>query len=169
MYGGRDMPVESLGVPKNSEWGPVLWEMLHGAAEKIGRTPIKSIADDQRREMILVLRYVEVVMPCAMCRGHYREWRVKHPIDRLPEDMVAFKAAVREWLFNLHQEINDSRDLARVMTLGDLEDRYGSVNLKEKSSVFFGLMERAVRLRVLESEPLKRFNTHFTYLMRLLM
>lgn len=158
-----------MGVPKNSEWGPVLWEMLHGAAEKIGRTPIKSIADDQRREMILVLRYVEVVMPCAMCRGHYKIWRTKNPIDRLPEDMVAFKAAVREWLFNLHQEINDTRELARVMTLGDLEDRYGSVNLKEKSTVFFGLMERALRLRIIESEPLKRFNTHFTYLMRLLM
>ncbi len=169
MYGTRDMPIESLGVPKNSEWGPVLWEMLHGAAEKIGRTPIKSIADDQRREMILVLRYVEVAMPCAMCRGHYKIWRTKNPIDKLPEDMEAFKKAVREWLFNLHQEVNDSRELARVMTVGDLEDRYGSVNLKETSAVFFGLMERAVRLRVLESEPLKRFNTHFTYLMRLLM
>jgi len=169
MYGARDMPIESLGVPKNSEWGPVLWEMLHGAAEKIGRTPIKSIADDQRREMILVLRYVEVAMPCAMCRGHYKIWRTKNPIDKLPEDMEAFKKAVREWLFNLHQEVNDSRELARVMTVGDLEDRYGSVNLKETSAVFFGLMERAVRLRVLESEPLKRFNTHFTYLMRLLM
>jgi len=163
------LPIESLGVPKNSEWGPVLWEMLHGAAEKIGRTPIKSIAVDQRREMILVLRYVEVAMPCAMCRAHYKIWRTKNPIDKLPEEMEAFKKAVREWLFNLHQEVNDSRDLARVMTVGDLEDRYGSVNLKEKSAVFFGLMERALRLRVLESEPLKRFNTHFTYLIRLLM
>lgn len=165
----RVMPIESLGVPKNSEWGPVLWEMLHGAVEKLGRTPIKSIADDQRREMTLVLRYVEVVMPCAMCRGHYREYRTKHPIDRLPEDIQAYKNAVREWLFNLHQEITDAAGLARVMTVGDLADRYGSVNLKEKSTVFFGLMERALRLRVIESEVLKRFNTHFTYLMRLFM
>jgi hypothetical protein len=163
------MPIESLGVPKNSEWGPVLWEMLHGVVEKLGRTTIKSIADDQRREMILVLRYIEVVMPCAMCRAHYREWRTKHPIDKLPEEAQAFKAAVREWLFNLHQEINDSRGLARVMTLGDLEDRYGYANLKEVSAVFFGLMERAVRLRVLDREPFRKFNTHFTFLLRLLM
>jgi hypothetical protein len=163
------MPIESLGVPKNSEWGPVLWEMLHSVVERLGRTTIKSIADDQRRELILVLRYTEVVMPCAMCRAHYREWRTKHPIDKLPEDPQAFKAAVREWLFNLHQDINDSRGLARVMTLGDLEDRYGYANLKEVSAVFFSLMERAVRLRVLDREPFRKFNTHFTFLLRLLM
>jgi hypothetical protein len=165
----RGLPIESLGIPKNSEWGPVLWEMLHGAAEKLGKTSIKSIQDDQRREMTLVLRYVEVVMPCAMCRAHYKEWRTKNPIDKFPEEIHTYKTAVREWLFNLHQEVNDSRELARVMTIGDLEDRYGSVNLKEKSAVFFGFMERAIRLRVLESEPLKRFNTHFTFLTRLLM
>ena len=163
------LPIESLGVPKNTEWGPVLWEMLHGAVERLGRTPVKSIHDDQRREMTLVLRYVEVVMPCAMCRGHYREYRTKHPIDRFPDEIQAYKATVREWLFNLHQEITDGAGLARIMTIGDLADRYGSVNLKEKSAEFFKLMDRAIRLRVLEPEPLKRFNTHYTFLMRLLM
>jgi len=169
MATGRDMPIESLGVPKNSEWGPVLWEMLHGAAEKLGRIPVKSIIDDQRREMTLVLRYVEVVMPCPMCRGHYKDWRTKNPIDKFPEEIQAYKAAVREWLFLLHQDINDRNELARLMTLGDLGDRYGSVNLKEKLAVFLGFMDRALRLRVLDREPLKRFNTHFTFLMRLLM
>lgn len=163
------LPIESLGVPKNSEWGPVLWEMLHGAAEKLGRTPIKSIGEDQRREMTLVLRYVEVVMPCAMCRAHYRVYRTKNPIDRFPVEIQAYKGAVRNWLFTLHQEITDAAGLARVITAGDLEDRYGSVNLKEKAGIFFGLMDRALRLRVIDSEPLKRFNTHFTILLRLFM
>lgn len=169
MLGGRELPLESLGVPKNSEWGPVLWEMLHGAAEKLCRSPIRQIQEDQRREMILVLRYVEVVMPCAMCRGHYREWRIKYPIDKFPGDPQAFKQAVREWLFNLHQEVNDSHQLARVMTVGDLEDRYGGIDLKAKSAEFYWLMERALRLRVIEGEPLKRFRTHYTYLLRLFM
>ena len=169
MSGGRDLPIESLGVPKNSEWGPVLWEILHGSAEKLARTSIKSITDDQRREMTLVLRYVEVVMPCAMCRAHYRDYRTKNPIDKFPEEIQAYKAAVRTWLFNLHQEITDSAGLARIMTVGDLADRYGSIDLKAKAAVFFGLMDRALRLRIIEREPLKRFNTHITFLIRLLM
>lgn len=166
---GRELPMESLGIPKNNEWGPILWEMLHGIAEKLGRNTIKQIQDDQRREMIMVLRYTENVMPCALCRGHYKEWRSKHPIDKLPEEMNAFKEAVRAWLFNLHQEINDSRELARVITIGDLVDRYGSIDLKERAGDFYKLMERALRLKAIESENMKRFRTHYTYLLRLLM
>lgn len=165
----RDLPIEILGVPRNNEWGPILWDMLHGAVEKLANTTIKQIQDDQRREMVMVLRYTETVMPCALCRGHYKEWRGKHPIDRFPEEMSAFKEAVRNWLFNLHQEINDSHNLARIMTVGDLGDRYGSTDLKGRASDFYKLMERALRLRAIDVESLKRFRTHYTYLLRLLM
>jgi hypothetical protein len=104
-----------------------------------------------------------------MCRAHYRDYRTKNPIDKFPEEIQAYKAAVRTWLFNLHQEITDSAGLARIMTVGDLADRYGSIDLKAKAAVFFGLMDRALRLRIIEREPLKRFNTHITFLIRLLM
>lgn len=169
MYSGRELPIEFFGIPKNNEWGPVLWEMLHGAAEKLGQTSIKQLQDDQRREMILVLRYVETVMPCALCRNHYKEWRSKNPIDTFPTEIQAFKEAVRNWLFLLHQEINDSHELARVMTIGDLEDRYGRVDIKVKANEFYTLIERAVRLKAITSEAFKQFKTHFTYLVRLLM
>lgn len=166
---GRDLPIEFLGVPRNNEWGPILWDMLHGAAERLGRNNVKQIQDDQRREMIMVLRDVETIMPCALCRGHYKEWRSKHPIDRFPEEMNAFKEAVRTWLFNLHQEINDSRELARLITIGDLSDRYGSIDLKTRANEFYKLMERALRLKAIEPANMKRFNTHYTFLSRLVM
>ena len=65
-----------VSVPKNSEWGPALWEVLHGILERVGKTPHQYIRDDQQREVLHALRMLDVIMPCALCRKHYQECRL---------------------------------------------------------------------------------------------
>lgn len=167
MSTGREIPIETYGVPKNSEWGPLLWQMLHGCAEKLGRAPGHSIFLDQRREMIFILRDIENIMPCPMCRNHYREWRSKRPIDQFPETQAEFREAVRRWLFELHEEVNHSRGFESGISFEQLGPMYSGYDLKELGKQFSFILNRALRLRALEREPVVRFNTHYAFLTRL--
>ena len=164
----REIPIETLGIPKNTEWGPLLWQMLHGCAEKLGRAPNTLIFQDHRREMIFILRYTELIMPCQMCRNHYKEWRTKHPIDQFPDTQNEFREAVRKWLYDLHEEVNQSHSKAGLIKIEDLPKKYGGFDLKDVGQRFFQLMDRALRLKAVGREELKKFNTHYTFLSRIL-
>ena len=162
-----NISIESLGVPKNSEWGPVLWQLLHGVAQQIGKTPVKQMLTDQRREFILVLRYIENIMPCPLCRQHYHQWRFTHPIDKFPDGQEFF-TSVRQWLFELHENVNKSRNIESGISLESLSTLYKTIDLKQKLGELSALLERAVRLRAVESEKVKSFQKHFTFLIRFL-
>jgi hypothetical protein len=164
----REIPIETFGIPKNSEWGPLLWQMLHGCAEKLGRAASDSIFQDQRREMVFVLRDVENAMPCPLCRAHYKEWRTRYPIDRFPETQSEFREAVRRWLWSLHQEVNMSRGFGGDVPFEALGPMYSGYDLKELGRQYDALLQRAIRLRGVEREAAKRFSTHYTFLTRIL-
>jgi len=162
------MSAADLAVPKNSEWGPVLWEILHGIAERAGRTPHQIILDDQQREFIYALRMLEIVMPCALCRKHYQEWRRLHPLEALGSGPSFFQA-VREWLFILHEYVNTSREVENTFTREMLTERYGNYVLKPKMLELEGLLKRAVRGGAVEFEAVKNFSRHVFTLIRLVL
>ena len=154
------------GMPKTSEWGPLLWILLHGGIEKMGFSSVKSILEDQRREFITILRYVEAIMPCPLCRNHYREFRTKNPIDKFPQDPMEFKGAARKWLFDLHEEINVQKYSSWEIYLEQLPERYSSVDLNGKSSELYSVLDRALRIRLIEGEAYKKFKTHYKLYLR---
>ena len=162
------MAAADFAVPKNSEWGPALWEILHGIAERAGRTPHQIILDDQQREFIYALRMLEIVMPCALCRKHYQEWRRFHPLEALGSGS-AFFPAVREWLFILHEHVNMSREIENTFTREMLNERYGNYVLKPKMLELEGLLKRAVRGGAVEFEAVKNFSRHVFTLIRLVL
>jgi hypothetical protein len=155
-----------VGIPKNSEWGPLLWTLLHGGVEKMGSSAIRSILDDQRREFILVLKTVEGIMPCALCRNHFREFRMKQSIDKLPVDPSEFKIASRKWLFDLHDAVNERNQRPWVLTVDMLPSLYASSDLIGKSQELYRFLEGAVRVRAIEGELFKKFKTHYALFLR---
>ena len=155
-----------VGVPKNSEWGPLLWMLLHGGVEKMGASTIKSILDDQRREFLIILKSVEGIMPCALCRNHFREYRMRFPIDKLPADPAEFKKSARKWLFDLHEAVNDRNQSPRVWTIDMLPEKYSSLDLMEKSQELYLLFDKALRVRAIEGEIYKKFKTHYALFLR---
>lgn len=160
--------IEALGIPKKNEWGPVLWEILHGLVERLGRTTVPQILVDQRREIILVLRYVEQIMPCAVCRNHYHEWRTSHPLEKLPQQYDEFRMAIRAWLYNLHNEVNESKEIPPPFPIEELSVRYGSVNFRSKLEILFPLLNRGIPLKEVDKDALKKFRTHLNLLLSFL-
>lgn len=113
-----------------SEWGPHIWKVLHSMAERAG-TSVTEL--DEIRAWINVLRLTEGVLPCAMCRAHYRQWRQSHPLeDFLGSRGEFFRDRVREWLWGLHDAVNERNEVAAESRL-PLEglNKYKEVTSKE--------------------------------------
>lgn len=155
----------AVELPKNSEWGPLLWKLLHSLVQRAGTARHPSMLIDQRREILIILRAVELVMPCGLCRKHYHEWRTKHPIEKLP-DGLAFFAAVRKWLYDLHVNVNQSRSVENIVTFDSLEDLYSKTIFSVVVQELSALLQNAVLLRAIEPESLRSFKAHCTLLQR---
>jgi len=91
-----------------AEWGPPMWKLLHSMAEKAGTSVLQV---DEKRAWISFLRLTEGILPCPMCRDHYRQWRRTHPLeDFLANHGDLFRERVREWLWGLHDDVNSRRE-----------------------------------------------------------
>ena len=106
-------------------------------------------------------------MPCPLCRSHYKEWRIKRPIDQFPETQAEFREAVRKWLYDLHENVNHSRGIESGIIFDQLGPMYAGYDLKELGKQFAFLLNRALRMRAVEREAIVRFNTHYAFLTRI--
>jgi hypothetical protein len=110
-------------------WGPALWYILHTYTEKLGNQTNEILATDQRRAWINFLKSVEGAIPCARCRAHYKEWRIKKPIEAFNGFQGLFlKQKAREWLWGLHDSVNKENKITGppIESMGEL---YGTVDL----------------------------------------
>lgn len=97
----------SREMVQNSDWGPSLWKILHISAEKVGRQPTGMLSTDELRAWQQLLRVTEGIMPCALCRKHYGEWRKAHSIEGLAAWRgEQLRSESRKWLWELHDAVN---------------------------------------------------------------
>lgn len=158
-----------VGIPKTSDWGPILWILLHGGVEKMGASPIQSILEDQRREFGIVLKLLEDIIPCVYCRSHFHDYRVKSPIEKLPTEPKAFKIACRKWLYDLHEQVNQRNCVGEyipAITLDMLPTKYSSLDLMRKSQELYMYLDCALRVRGIDAEAYKKFKRHYAVFVR---
>jgi hypothetical protein len=150
---------------QNSDWGPHLWWLLHTAAESIGRREglPRTMEQDERQGWVLLLKAVGAVMPCALCRGHYREWQKRRPVERFLETRGdELRLAARRWVWDLHEKVNDQRevDVAGRMALEEVETAYSRPAPGEfsKKVVFLAnLFQAAAQERLIDGEAVRQF------------
>lgn len=104
--------------PQNSIWGPELWTVLHSAAERIGSKRLNSLPLEEMRIWSAILGGLRYVLPCPQCKKHYTDYYSTHPIVRFD------KKTIREWLYNLHQNVNAQQGKDMSMTLEQVEEKY---------------------------------------------
>jgi hypothetical protein len=140
-------------------WGPPLWKLLHGIAETLGNQVVPMLATDEAHEIVFLLRDVEKIMPCQLCRTHYRAWRKDHPledIDRLRGFML--KTAVRKWLYDLHEEVNKGKGIESGLQLEQMEEMYKAVDFKTTWGDFFAKVKLTTEIGLVSQTGLEAFH-----------
>jgi hypothetical protein len=134
--------------PDASEWGPILWSILHGLAERVGSASFAQFQGDERRALIRVMKSLVKVIPCPSCKEHYEVYLKEHPVDKaiLERPYGDLKAYVKTWFWELHNWVNES--LGRpLFPYNDLTPTYKSVNLRAQMKILDAPMRKAIRIR----------------------
>jgi len=109
-------------------WGPPLWYILHTYTERLGNQTNEILSTDQCRAWVNFLKSVELTIPCARCRSHYKEWRIAHPIDTFMKYRgLLLREKAREWVWGLHDSVNKENGIVGP-PIEKLPEMYGTLN-----------------------------------------
>ena len=145
-----------------------MWKMLHGIAEALGNQPVAMLATDEAHEIVFLLRDVEKIMPCQLCRNHYHQWRKDHPLEELDKLRgYMLKTGVREWLYNLHENVNKSRGIESGITLEQIPDMYKNIDFKEAWGDFYTQIKSSTEIGLVSQTVLQAFHRRFGMLRKL--
>lgn len=134
--------------PDASEWGPHLWSILHGIAERVGSSPFPQYDGDERRALTKMIKLLEKVIPCPSCREHYEVYLREHPPDKPLKELIHsdLKEYVKRWFWELHNWVNES--LQRPLyEYTELTRQYGRLNIRAALALLDVPMRRAIRVR----------------------
>ena len=114
--------------PGTEEWGPLMWKLLHGLAEKIGKS--KNV-NEELREWKRLLTHTGDIIPCDVCKKHYKEVLRHNPVDQIIKmDTDVAYTFIRTWLWTLHNEINVENGKPEL-PYTDLSPLYSTVDLRD--------------------------------------
>ena len=129
--------------PDTADWGPIMWSILHGFAEKSQRSALPA---DEVREWQKFLKLTGEVLPCEKCRGHYARYSKDNPLTHFAEvPYSSLKTAVKTWLWTLHNEVNVENGKP-VFLYDDLTSKYGDVSIQDLFWRLDPVMKKAIQL-----------------------
>lgn len=149
-------------------WGPPFWYILHTSAEQLGKSSLALVQTDEVNRWILLLKSVEGALPCAMCRDHYKKWLSSHPVSQfqtLRGDVLRVRA--REWLWNLHENINQRKGVSSGVTLEMIPGMYTLTDYQKRVEELVKCLKEGVMLGRAQAEATFTFRKHLHYLRKL--
>lgn len=134
--------------PDASEWGPLLWTILHGMMERAGKGLIPMYIQDERRALIHFFKALGKMIPCPSCKEHYDVYLKEHPVEKefLVIPYSELNAAAKRWFWELHNWVNESHGKP-IFPYEDLTPRYKNTNIRAVLKSFDVPMKRAIRVR----------------------
>lgn len=153
----------------NSEWGPPLWRILHTLAEKIGGQTHKLLIADEERLWEQLLVQLETVLPCSLCKKHYRERRKGFSLDGLHGQRLREES--RRWLWTLHETVNKEREVTSGITLEQLPALYGgrrAADIQADLNSFLEVLQRGMQAGLVDGVAVRTWKTTLSHLRALL-
>ena len=132
--------------PEAAEWGPLLWTILHSLAERAGRPVSPIYAEDERREWMIFFKMTADIIPCHVCKEHFRIYLQDHPVDVLRDlPFTSINSWITTWFWEVHEWVN--------MTLNkpsfpreQLSATYGNTNIRDYIKRLEAPLKRAIML-----------------------
>jgi hypothetical protein len=147
---------------QNAEWGPHLWLILHICAEKTGKQTTPLLHMDEIRAWIHLLRLTEAILPCPLCQKHYREWLKAYPLPAFLEmkSAAAFHDGTREWVWKLHNRVNEQRGVATISLENAIElyREKGTRDLQQSLEKLMEVLDRAKLQRQVDGAFVRDWN-----------
>ena len=75
---------------------------------------------------------------------------------------------MREWVYRLHENVNNSREIDSKITLDMVSNLYSSVSLREKANELKAFYQRGLDSRTLKADSWKIAWKHLDMLIRIL-
>lgn len=119
-------------------WGPSTWNSLHCISFSYPENP----TDSDKEYYKAYFQLLKFVLPCCICRKHFTEHTKiggKHEINN---DIFENRSSLTKWLYNLHNDVDESLGMKYDITYEDLTKQYTSYiaecNMsKEKKQIAF--------------------------------
>ncbi len=120
------------GPPQNQNhlltreyWGPLFWKLFHSLAEYSGCFKDVVRNDDEFMAWTQIMKYQTEVMPCALCCNHFKEYIRKQPfVTMKPLRGLDRKSFLRQWVYNIHCEVNNRKKVPNSVSYEMLEGMY---------------------------------------------
>ena len=82
-----------------TQWGPIMWKLLHVVAEKIGQSGSTITDNDQANYVKTMVTMLPSILPCQDCQAHAEVYLSTHPFPVL-KDLYGsvLRTTVRSWL-----------------------------------------------------------------------
>ncbi len=156
-------------MAQNKEWGPIFWSVLHTLAEQLGKPRAPINQTDEVNTWILLLKSVEVAMPCQMCREHYHAWLGKHPVTVFTSLRgMPLREAARKWLYDLHEDVNQRRQVESGIGIDQLPLLYSSLQgFQQKVEALVSALKLGVQYGRVKMEGTYTFRKHLHYLRKI--
>ena len=149
------------------EWGPNAWELLHGLAERVGNQTSPVLIRDEQNEIRITLRNFWALLPCKLCQTHYREWLQKYPPEAFTKKSGGYlQDDMRDWVFRLHEDVNQRREVISGISVESLSERYAAVTIRANATKLKGMYQRGIQLRIFKPDEWKMAWKHLDLLLR---
>ena len=115
--------------PTNCEWGPIVWRILHGVADKYSCLVTQLYAKEEEYNWIQFINNTLKILPCKECREHYSAYLSSYNPNtlKLLKTVDEKKLWIQNFFFNLHNEVNTRNDKP-LFLFENLHPTYKSVN-----------------------------------------
>jgi FAD-linked sulfhydryl oxidase len=79
-------------------WGSSAWVFLHSVSNTFPDSPTSL----EKKNYILFFYSLAEILPCKLCRSHYKEWLRLYPVDKF----VSSQKKMNHWVFLMHNYVN---------------------------------------------------------------
>jgi hypothetical protein len=96
-------------------WGPIFWATFHLTSMSYPDTPTYA----EKRAAKEFFNSMTHLLPCPVCRGHFKEILTAMPVDSWLDD----RRSLIEWVWMLHNRVNTRLGKAEI-TQAEFMERY---------------------------------------------